>query len=172
VQLEAVKISAALAARARAKQADRTARIKSSAQGEVEYHLTQLKRATERLAGAEEEARSKTAEWVEALARLTRAGFKPETNDYDCDIQVNIKKRQFKRLYRAIGRLDPKSLYKEVAWFGSEQSTDTVLVTIRGAQFPCVVLHFHVKLKKTDRCRIVTTEVPARTNVDLVCEVN
>jgi hypothetical protein len=66
---------------------------------------------------------------------------------------------------KAIGRLDPRTVEKEVA----DPDKKLVRVTLRAFHFPEVRVSYLRKLKDTDQCRIEAVEVPARVEHRLVC---
>lgn len=114
---------------------------------------------------AEEEAAKAVGKWAEAIAKLKAAGFKVETKDYTLDIVVRTTEKKLTRVYKAIGRLDPETVCKELA----DAEKELVKVSIDSAHYPRVTVVYHHKLRPNDKCRIEKVEVPAKTEYQLVC---
>jgi hypothetical protein len=148
------------------KVAERTAQIKRWAMSNIESYAQYLKTETEKLQRAEETAEAEVAEWQESLEKLRAAGFRPKVSKHTLDIVLDTKMSRLTEVAKAIGRLDPKSLDKDIA----DAKKKLVKVSIRGARFSKVKVVFVRKLLPTDKCQIEEVKVPETVEYRLVCK--
>jgi hypothetical protein len=144
-----------------------TKRLRECAVGSIRTYTEYLTEAAEKLSKAEETATKEVQEWAENITRLKEAGFKPETNDWDLDIVVNINERRLPDVARAIGPLNEESIDKSL----HDHTKGLVKVRIYGLKVRNVKVVYIHKLKPTDRCKIVEELVPAKVEHRLVCDV-
>ena len=142
-------------------------KIKRRAAETIKDYSRYLLEASERLSNAAELASKEVDQWVDAVARLKEAGFRPETNDYDLEIIVRVKESRLPDVARAIGLLNNDSVCKYL----KDGEKKLVTVHIWSVKYPNVKVIYIHKLKETDKCRTEVVEVPAKIEHKLICEV-
>lgn len=145
--------------------ADRTRRLRQWAEGSIRTYTEYLQAETQKLVNAEKTAREEVDKWAEALQALKQARLKAETNDWDLGIVVQTTEKSLTKVYKAIGRLDPQTLEKDI----QNAEKKTIRVALRSVKYPNVTVVYVRKLKDGDKCKIETVDVPATKEHRLVC---
>lgn len=139
---------------------------KRNAKYNIEMYARSLAREVEREAKAEEECAKKAELWAECVTKLNAAGLTPDEG-WRFNLKLLVDQKQLKLVYRAVGRLDGKQQEKDV----ENGEEGTVRVTLPSIKYPFLKVSYVRKLTAADKCKIVTEEVPARTEHRLVCGV-
>lgn len=142
-----------------------TERLKWRATNELNYAQKNLASALEQLQNAEDKAREGVEKLAEALNLLRKAGFKPKVDDYYLKLYVHTTQDRLKEVYKAIGKLDPRTIDKDLL----DGAKGLVKVSLYSEKFPMVKVLFKRKLGPKDPCKVVTIDVPAKKEFRLVC---
>lgn len=139
---------------------------KRNAKYNMEMYARSIAREVEREKNAEAECAKNAKLWVECVTKLREAGFTPDEG-WRFNLKLKVDQEQLKLVYRAVGRLDGKQQEKDV----EDGAEGTVRITLPSIKYPFLRVSYVRKLTAADKCKIVTEEVPARTEHRLVCGV-
>ncbi len=107
-----------------------------------------------RLSTLEETATKEVSQTFQAKQLLEASGFAAKMHSWGLHIDVEVEEKDLTKIYHAIGRLDPRTVFKEIV----DAREKLVKVLIRSVHFPNVTIAYQKKLKPTDKCRIEKAE--------------
>lgn len=169
-----IVIPAQIAKRAHEKSKERADDVKRWANESICGYSEWIKRESEKIKTADAGALKDSQQWARAMAALTKFGFKPQVCGYPFwQIDVNTTEKRLKRLYDVIGRLDGDKIEKGIVKDDAGVvDKDRVRIYMPSVLFPFVKVTWTRKLTDKDKCRVVEERIPARTEYNIVCEVN
>ena len=136
---------------------ERIERRKKHLRENVEMYHRWIAEANENMAKVEAEIAEAYAKREEAIERLEARGYVP-IKGWGTNLTLKVKLKQLTEVSRALGALDPATRSITPVDDPLRASRGWVTCTIKPRRYGDVHVVWEYKLKKTDKCKIVTVK--------------